>query len=483
MTRSEILEIIANGENSGIEFKLDNVRPEQLAKEIVALANFQGGKIILGVDDNGKIKGLSRPDVETWVMDTVFGRYVHPLILPFYEELLLDGGKRIAVISLTQGISKPYVVRHNDREDVYIRVGSTSRLASREQQARLYSMGGLLHTELMPVPGTSLTCLDRARLLNYFQDILQDPDIPATESAWDLRLQRLGFLVSGIAGHSVCTIAGLLLFGIKPRSYLKQAGLRLMVFSGHDKDYQALLDEALDFPLTGRFGGRGKINTLVEPGLIEHFASTISPFIARDSATLSKTMRRENQWLYPFEAVREIVVNALAHRDWTRFMETEVCMYADKMEVISPGALQNSMTIEKMIAGQRQARNPIIVEVLRDYGYVDARGMGIRAKVIPLMKVAGQETVFEATDDYVKTIFLQIKGQIKGHLSKQNAPLNKLQTDILKYIKKNKYISYDDIAELSDMHKTTVRRNIQKLKAAGFIERIGSKKAGYWKVL
>jgi len=137
MTRSEILEIIANGENSGVEFKLDNVRPEQLAKEIVALANFQGGKIILGVDDNGKIKGLSRPDVETWVMDTVFGRYVHPLILPFYEELLLDGGKRIAVISLTQGISKPYVVRHNDREDVYIRVGSTSRLASREQQARL----------------------------------------------------------------------------------------------------------------------------------------------------------------------------------------------------------------------------------------------------------------------------------------------------------------------------------------------------------
>ena len=68
-------------------------------------------------------------------------------------------------------------------------------------------------------------------------------------------------------------------------------------------------------------------------------------------------------------------------------------------------------------------------------------------------------------------------------MSKQNAPLNKLQTDILKYIKKNKYISYDDIAELSDMHKTTVRRNIQKLKAAGFIERIGSKKAGYWKVL
>jgi ATP-dependent DNA helicase RecG len=155
MIKTELLETIANGENSGVEFKLDDVRPEQLAKEVVALANLQGGRILLGVADDGAILGIQRENLELWVMDTVFGRYVHPMIIPFYEEIRLDDGKRVAIVSFPQGISKPYVLRNNNREDVYVRIGSVSRLATREQQARLYAMGGLLHPEIMPVPGTS----------------------------------------------------------------------------------------------------------------------------------------------------------------------------------------------------------------------------------------------------------------------------------------------------------------------------------------
>jgi ATP-dependent DNA helicase RecG len=79
--------------------------------------------VLLGVEDDGAISGVQRADPERWVMDAVFGRYVHPLILPFYEELVLDDGKRVAVIFLTQGTSKPYVVRHNNREETFIRVG------------------------------------------------------------------------------------------------------------------------------------------------------------------------------------------------------------------------------------------------------------------------------------------------------------------------------------------------------------------------
>jgi len=86
MTKSELLELIAIGENSGVEFKRDDLHPEQRAKEIVALANFQGGCILLGVDDDGSITGIQRADLEPWVMDTVFGRTVHPMILPFYED-------------------------------------------------------------------------------------------------------------------------------------------------------------------------------------------------------------------------------------------------------------------------------------------------------------------------------------------------------------------------------------------------------------
>ena len=76
MLKSELLQMIANGESSGLELKRDDVRPEQLAKEIVALANFQGGHVLLGVEDDGSVSGIQRPDLETWVMDTVFGRYV-----------------------------------------------------------------------------------------------------------------------------------------------------------------------------------------------------------------------------------------------------------------------------------------------------------------------------------------------------------------------------------------------------------------------
>ncbi len=107
MDKSTLLEIIANGENSGVEFSRDDCRPEQLAKEVVAMANAYGGCILLGVEDDGSISGIQNPKLEAWVMDAVFGAKVHPMMVPFYEEIELDGGKRVAVISFPQGPSKP----------------------------------------------------------------------------------------------------------------------------------------------------------------------------------------------------------------------------------------------------------------------------------------------------------------------------------------------------------------------------------------
>jgi ATP-dependent DNA helicase RecG len=410
MLRTELLEIIANRENSGIELKRDDIRPEQLAKEVVALANFQGGRILLGVEDDGTISGLQRDNTEEWVMN-VFRDKIHPMILPFYEEVRLDDGKRVAVISFPQGISKPYVMRHAGREDIFIRVGSTSQLASREQQARLFALGGMLHAEVMPVPGTSMASLDLARLRNYLRDIIHDPDAPKQEDEWPemecrQRLLGLGFLVETSTGDILCTIAGLVLFGISPRRYLRQSGIRVMAFEGGDKTYQALLDEILDAPLVGRWElDKAGNKQLIDEGLIEKLATILRSFISEEANEIDDSMRRTKIWLYPWDAVREVIINAVAHRDWTRFVDIEVACYSDRLEVVSPGALQNSMTIEKMKAGQRSPRNPIIVEVLRDYGYVDARGMGIRTKVIPLMRRENKsEPLFTATDDFLKTI-------------------------------------------------------------------------------
>ena len=406
MTKTELLEIIANGENSGIEFKRDDLRPEQLAKEVVALANFHGGRILLGIDDDGTVTGIQRADLEHWVMDTVFGRYVHPMIIPFYEELQIDEQHRVAVVTVSQGTTKPYVVRSRDREDIYIRVGSASQLATREQQARLYALGGMLHAELLPVSGSGLAALSKDRLNDYLTSIVGDMTLPRNDEEWRTRLIGLGFMVEREDGPAVCTIAGLILFGYSSRRLLRQAGIRWMVFDDEDKSYQALDDRVIDGALIALWkpNERG-VRELTEDGLIEKLVDAMRPFVSEESEKVAESMRREQHWMIPVEALREAVVNALAHRDWTRQEEIEIILYTDRLEVQSPGALQNTMTVDKMIAGQRSPRNPLIVEVLRDYGYVDARGMGVRNKIIPLLKEQnGTDPEFIATEDFLRLV-------------------------------------------------------------------------------
>jgi len=232
MLKTELLEMIANGESSGLEFKRDDIRPEQLAKEIVAMLNFQGGHILLGVEDDGSISGLQRDNTEEWVMN-VISEKIHPVVLPYYEKIKLDDNNVVAVLTFTQGNSKPYVRRHNKAEEVFIRVGTTSRLATREQQMRLYEIGGMLHTEVLSVPRTNFSDLDRVRIENYFREIINDPEIPDSDESWKSRLANLGLLTEP---NGMCTIAGMVLFGKHPRQFLKQSGLRVFAFSSDKKE-------------------------------------------------------------------------------------------------------------------------------------------------------------------------------------------------------------------------------------------------------
>jgi ATP-dependent DNA helicase RecG len=405
MLRTELLEIIANGENSGTEFKRDDLRPEHLAKEIVAMVNLHGGKILIGVEDDRTITGIQRPDLETWIMDTVLRHYVHPMFIPYYEEVTLDDGKRVAVISFDKGNAKPYVLRHNGREEIYIRVGTTSRLASREQQLRLFETGEMLHSETLPVSGTSLNDLDQARLSDYIENIIGDK-IPKDEAAWEARLKNLGLMVDGEDGRCKCTIAGLVLFGFKPHKKLYQSGLHWMSFRGTDMDYKADDDIFIDAPLLPLGKGKlGEERNIVDSGLIEKIADRMKPFISDENDSINEQFRREKKFFYPYEAIREAILNSFAHRDWTRALEITVVNYSDRIEINSPGALQNSMTLEKMLAGQRSIRNPIILETLRDYEYVDMRGMGVRRKIVPLTKeFTGKDAQFDITEDFVKVI-------------------------------------------------------------------------------
>ncbi|MCX6693444.1 MAG: hypothetical protein NT074_02680 [Methanomicrobiales archaeon] len=180
----------------------------------------------------------------------------------------------------------------------------------------------------------------------------------------------------------------------------------MIVYGSDERSYQTLLDTILDGPLTGRYlPDPDGTKTLVDAGLIERFTEIIHPFITIESATPDEGYRRIKTWLYPQGAIREAVINAFCHRDWTRSVEIEVSRYADRIEIISPGALPNTMTVEKMISGQRSPRNPLVVEMLRDYGYVESRGMGVRTKIIPLMRSENKtDPIFDATEDYVRIV-------------------------------------------------------------------------------
>ncbi len=114
---------------------------------------------------------------------------------------------------------------------------------------------------------------------------------------------------------------------------------------------------------------------------------------------------RERRWDYPPEVVRELLVNAFVHRDWTNANINRIEIYSDRMEITSFGGLPNTLTLEKIKAGQQYPRNPILIRYSRDYGYMDDRGMGIRKKVIPLMIENNKsEPEFAITEDYFKVI-------------------------------------------------------------------------------
>jgi ATP-dependent DNA helicase RecG len=186
-----------------------------------------------------------------------------------------------------------------------------------------------------------------------------------------------------------------------------------MAFAGEDKEYDALDDTFIDGPLVA-LTRRSEVGgtEIVEPGLLERVIERMTPFVSTEDAVIGDHLRRERRWHYPIEALREALLNAVVHRDWTRSLEVEIVAYANRLEITSPGALQNSMTVEKMLAGQRSPRNPILVDVLRDYGYVDARGMGVRRKIVPLVRAeAGEDVRFDATEDFVRLIMpRRVKG-------------------------------------------------------------------------
>ena len=174
----------------------------------------------------------------------------------------------------------------------------------------------------------------------------------------------------------------MLLFGSDPSRYLPQAKIDAAAYFGQEKDYDARERRTLRGPLVALKGVGGAV---LEPGLVEQAVDFIRRNI--ETVTLEEGVRRGPRWDYPEEAVREAIVNAIVHRDYLLSgTDIELSIYSDRLEVVSPGRLANGITPDRMRSGCRSARNELLKDVMRDYGYLEHMGMGIPRKIMRGMR-------------------------------------------------------------------------------------------------
>jgi len=379
ITRTALLEIVRNGENSGVEFKRDDIQNHALARELVAFSNFEGGMLLLGVEDDGRLSGTTRLDTEQFVMNACRDK-IRPGLIPFYERVRdVEPGKDVVVVRVSRG-RDVHTLWHDNKNAYFIRVGTQSREPTPEELGRLFQQRGSFRAELRPVSGATFADLDLRRLKNYFARIRQQA-VPADddESAWTTLLFN-----TEIMAEDGITVAGILLFGRMPNRFLPQAGIDAFAFPGAIKDYAARERSALRGAMTPLLNDAGEI---VEAGLVEQALAFINRNIAVTGQVEEGGARREEVPAYPREAVRESVVNALVHRDYLLSgTNIELSIYEDRMEVVSPGRLPNGITPARMLTGCRAARNSLIKDVMRDYRYLEHSGMGVPFKIVKCMK-------------------------------------------------------------------------------------------------
>lgn len=402
---SELSELLREGENSGVEFKRDDVQPHDFAKELVALSNLRGGRILLGVEDDGTISGLVRDVVDEWVL-TIARDKVRPPLIPHVQTVTDPGtGRQVAVVTVEAGYAV-HAVWHNKHFSYYIRAGRQSREASPEELSRLQQRRGGFRAELRPISGSSYEDLDQRRLDDYFRRVRgqQVPD-RADRQGWVQLLSATEFLVEGVSELVPC-LAAIALFGSSTARYLPQSGIDAVAYPGLEKNYAAVERATLRGPLAPLMTQSAE---LVEPGLVDLAIA----FVRRNvgvRAELADGARRVETPGLPAEPVREALVNAVIHRDYLlAHTDVELGLYPDRLEIVSPGRLPNGVTVERMLAGTRAARNEMLKDVMRDYGYLEHMGLGVPRKIVRgMQEFNGSEPEFVVGEESLTVVLRRL---------------------------------------------------------------------------
>ncbi len=355
MEAVELLECIARGEDSRHQFKREMNNPEALASEFVAFSNASGGLLIIGVDDDGTIVGLSASQIRNLnlLVSNASSQGMNPAINVETENIQLPQGL-VMVITVPEGISKPYMDKNGI---IWIKTGSDKRKAtSREEIQRIFQKEGIIHADETAVNGLSSADID----MNYFKTFFQKQfGYPFDSQANPLPvvLQNMN-----LARSSSLTIAGAVLFAKDAYYRLPSFTVKVVVFKGTRVEDTSYIDKR---EIKGK--------------LADIFQQTVSFILMNISHVQNNQNFNSNgESIIPRPVIEELVANALVHRDYFVPSSVKVFIFSDRIEIISPGHLPNNLTVENIKAGNSVSRNPVIASYAANLLPYSGIGTGIR---------------------------------------------------------------------------------------------------------
>ncbi len=351
METTELIDLLSRGEDSRQQFKENFTNVDALAAEIIALCNTAGGKVFIGVRNDGSVIGLFGADIDrlNQLISNSASQNVRPAVNPLTENVPHPNGA-VMVVSISEGMSKPYMDKSGT---VWVKNGSDKRRAtSREELQRLFQQAGLVHADATPVMGLSAGDVDMPYFEGFFEQQFGEPltqhNQPLPQLLRNMNLMNRGQL----------NVAGGLLFARAPQYALPAFIVKAVAFVGTQIEDERYIDSR---DIAGK--------------LADVFQQTLGFLVANIRAPQGEQgFNSQGLPEIPRIVWEELVANALIHRDYFISAPVRVLVFTDRVEIISPGHLPNNLTIENIKAGNSNMRNPILASFAAKL--IPYRGLG-----------------------------------------------------------------------------------------------------------
>ena len=457
MKAEDLLALTVRGETETVEFKRSVAELDKIAETVAAFANTRGGAVLIGIGPDGRIEGI---EVGQTTRERIVNRITgstDPVIYPSVEHLIVQD-RVVAAITVPESADKPHLAFGR----AFRRVGAVTAQMDRAEYERLLFARRQLPFDGREVPDVTLDNLDEAKLRWYLQRTAQERAIPVDLTApLAENLKRLG-VAAERDGRLVFTTAALLLFGKRPQQFLPYTMVRIARFQG---------TTPLNF-----------IDRLDCFGTLPEMIDEAERFIKRNTRVAAKITGFERREIteYPYPAVREAIANAVAHRDYDRAdVEVRVSVFADRIEVQSPGRLPAPLTVDTL--GEEYAlRNPRIAELLFNIRYIERWNTGIE-RMRRWMRGHGlPPPIFQEVGQTFKVTFTGPGENILDLIPEEGVTdlralgLNERQVEALRLmVNEGKKLTNREYRDLFDVAVSTAQRDLEKLTQTGWVQQMG----------